>query len=129
MEFWLARKLQDLLENIEWRNFLKIIEKARESCKTPNHTIPDHFVDVNKSIPVPKDSAECVGNFPIQYHGCRTYPPVNYFHAMVPPFKGRTSGTEYTHYEQKSPSGTGYRFKNPLLPRRRREEPHRGPAR
>lgn len=54
VEFWFARDLQNLLGYTEWRNFLKVIEKARESCKNANNPILDHFVDVNKSIPVLK---------------------------------------------------------------------------
>jgi hypothetical protein len=38
----------------EWRIFLNVIEKARESCKTANNPVLDHFVDTNKTIPVPK---------------------------------------------------------------------------
>jgi len=57
VEFWFARDLQNLLGYSEWRNFGKVIEKARESCKTSNHAISDHFVDVNKMIPVPKHSS------------------------------------------------------------------------
>ncbi len=53
-EFWLARDLQKLPGYDEWRNFFRIIEKAQESCKTANNPVLDHFVDTNKSIPVPK---------------------------------------------------------------------------
>ena len=53
VEFWFARDLQNLLGYTEWRNFLKVIEKARESCKNANNPVLDHFVDANKSIPVP----------------------------------------------------------------------------
>jgi len=56
VEFWFARDLQNLRGYTEWWNFGKVIEKARESCKTSNHAILDHFVDVNKMIPVPKHS-------------------------------------------------------------------------
>jgi DNA-damage-inducible protein D len=50
VEFWFARDLQNLLGYTEWRNFLKVIEKAKESCNTSNNAIPDHFVDVNKMV-------------------------------------------------------------------------------
>jgi DNA-damage-inducible protein D len=53
VEFWFARDLQKLLGYDEWRNFLKVIEKARESCKNANNPVLDHFVDANKSIPSP----------------------------------------------------------------------------
>jgi hypothetical protein len=40
------------------KKFLKVIEKARESCKNANNPILDHFVDANKSIPVPKGGVQ-----------------------------------------------------------------------
>ena len=33
VEFWYARDLQGILEYGQWRNFLKVVEKAKESCK------------------------------------------------------------------------------------------------
>ena len=33
VEFWSARDLKDILEYEQWRNFLKVVEKAKESCK------------------------------------------------------------------------------------------------
>lgn len=50
VEFWFARDLQKLLGYDEWRNFLRVIEKARESCESSGNTVPDHFVDVNKMV-------------------------------------------------------------------------------
>jgi len=50
IEFWFARDLQKLLGYDEWRNFLKVIEKAKESCETSGNTVPDHFVDANKMV-------------------------------------------------------------------------------
>jgi DNA-damage-inducible protein D len=70
VEFWFARDLQDLLGYTEWRNFVKIIEKARESCKNSNHPIFDHFVDVNKSIPVPKGGERDIGDIILTRYAC-----------------------------------------------------------
>lgn len=39
-----------VLEYTEWRNFCKIIEKAKEACKKSSNDILDHFVDVNKMV-------------------------------------------------------------------------------
>jgi DNA-damage-inducible protein D len=50
VEFWFARDLQKLLGYDEWRNFLKVIEKAKESCETSGNIVPDHFVDTNKMV-------------------------------------------------------------------------------
>ncbi len=50
IEFWFARDLQHLLWYKEWRNFLKIIIKAKISLETSWEKVEDHFVEVNKMV-------------------------------------------------------------------------------
>lgn len=50
IEYREARKLAPLLWYVDRRNFLRVIEKAKESCKNSWEPVNDHFVDVNKSI-------------------------------------------------------------------------------
>jgi hypothetical protein len=38
----------------EWRNFTAVIEKAMTACEVSGHPPSDHFVDVNKTIKMPK---------------------------------------------------------------------------
>ena len=52
IEFWFARDLQHLLGYSEWRNFTKVINKAKTACETAGHEISDHFVDVNKMVQI-----------------------------------------------------------------------------
>ncbi len=70
VEFWFARDLQNLLGYTEWRNFLKVIEKARESCKNADNPILDHFVDANKSIPVPKGGERDIEDILLTRYAC-----------------------------------------------------------
>ena len=49
-EFWYARELQKVLEYKEWRNFSKVIEKAKEACEKAENVEISHFVDVNKMV-------------------------------------------------------------------------------
>ena len=70
VEFWFARDVQYLLGYTEWRNFLKVVEKARESCKTANNPILDHFVDANKSIPVPKGGEKVIEDILLTRYAC-----------------------------------------------------------
>lgn len=50
IERWSARELAPLLWYTDWRNFFRVIEKAKESCNGSWGLVSDHFVDVNKSI-------------------------------------------------------------------------------
>lgn len=49
-EFWYARELQLALEYTEWRNFSKVLEKAKIACSNSNNNTSDHFVEVNKMV-------------------------------------------------------------------------------
>ena len=50
VEYWMARDLQKLLDYDEWRNFLKVIDKAKLACVNSGQKISDHFGDVNKMV-------------------------------------------------------------------------------
>ena len=70
IEFWYARDLQELLGYKEWRNFLNVIEKARESCQTAKHEISDHFVDVNKMVPLGLGSERGIPDIMLTRYAC-----------------------------------------------------------
>lgn len=50
VEFWYARELQAVLGYTEWRNFEKVIEKAKLACEMAGGIEISHFVDVNKMV-------------------------------------------------------------------------------
>ena len=52
VEFWFARDLQKLLGYIEWRKFLGVIEKAKESCKNSHNDVRDHFVGAANMVKI-----------------------------------------------------------------------------
>jgi DNA-damage-inducible protein D len=70
IEFWLARELQDLLGYIEWRNFVSIIEKAKISGKNTGLEIKDHFVDINKTIDMPKGAKKEIDDMVLTRYAC-----------------------------------------------------------
>ena len=70
VEFWFARDLQVLLGYAEWRNFLKVIEKAKESYKNSNHTISDHFVDANKMVSLGSGSEREIEDILLTRYAC-----------------------------------------------------------
>ncbi len=60
IEYWLARELQKLLDYTQWRNFLNVVDKVKESCKTTGEAVSDHFADVSKTIPLPKGAEKTI---------------------------------------------------------------------
>ena len=50
IEYWYARELMEILEYKDWRNFLNVIDKAKNSVEATQIAIKDHFVDVNKIV-------------------------------------------------------------------------------
>ena len=50
MECWSARELQSIYNYADWRNFLKVVNKAKTACETAGENIANHFVDVNKMV-------------------------------------------------------------------------------
>ncbi|WP_430541101.1 hypothetical protein [Sporosarcina thermotolerans] len=42
--------MQIVLRYKEWRNFIKVIEKAKSACKTSGNGVLDQLVDVNKMV-------------------------------------------------------------------------------
>ena len=68
-EFWYARDLQIALEYTEWRNFCKVIEKAKEACRGSNNAVSDHFVDVNKIVNAGATSKD-IGDIQLSRYTC-----------------------------------------------------------
>lgn len=50
VECWSARELYPILGYTEWRNFTKVVDKAKVACENVGESISDHFVDINKMV-------------------------------------------------------------------------------
>ena len=70
VEFWFARDLQNLLGYTDWRNFLNVVSKAKTACKMTKQAISDHFVDINKTIKMPKTAEKEVPDVMLTRYAC-----------------------------------------------------------
>lgn len=70
IECWSARELQTIFNYSEWRNFLKVIDKAKESSKNSGAKVSDHFVDSNKMVQLGSGSEREVEDIALTRYAC-----------------------------------------------------------
>ena len=70
IEFWFARDIQHLLGYTEWRNFFNVIIKAKTACEASGNLISDHFVDINKTINMPKGASKEIEDMMLTRYAC-----------------------------------------------------------
>ena len=49
-EFWYARQLAKILEYTDFRNFVGVINKAKEACVKSGYEVLEHLVEVNEVL-------------------------------------------------------------------------------
>jgi len=62
--------LQDLFNYSEWRNFVKVIDKAKEACSNVGERVEDHFVDINKMVELGSGSSGIVDDVALTRYAC-----------------------------------------------------------
>jgi DNA-damage-inducible protein D len=69
-EFWSARELSKVLEYVDYRNFLAVVEKAKEACKNASQRLLDHFVEINEMIFLGKGAERQVDSVKLSRYAC-----------------------------------------------------------
>jgi DNA-damage-inducible protein D len=69
-EYWSARELAKTLNYLDYRNFKKVLKKAKESCKKVGQSVKNHFVDVNDMIELGKTASREVMDIALSRYAC-----------------------------------------------------------
>ncbi len=70
IEYWDARELQSVLNYKEWRKFENVINKAKKSCENSEITVIEHFVDIDKTIKMPKGATKNIRDYKLTRYAC-----------------------------------------------------------
>ncbi|TCL62595.1 DNA-damage-inducible protein D [Hydrogenispora ethanolica] len=70
IEYWFARDLQEVLEYSDWRNFLNVIDKAKEAARNSGTEVKNHFVDVTKMVKIGSSAERPVDDVMLTRYAC-----------------------------------------------------------
>ena len=69
-EYWSSRDLAKILEYKDYRNFLTVINKAKESCGNSNIMLIDHFVDVTDMVSIGSGATRTIETIRLSRYAC-----------------------------------------------------------
>ncbi len=70
IECWSARDLQEIFNYAEWRNFLKVVEKAQLACGNAGEDTSNHFVGFNKMVKLGSGSERQIEDIALTRYAC-----------------------------------------------------------
>lgn len=70
VEFWYARDLMEQMRYTEWRNFSKVIEKARVSCSNAGQPIDAHFRDTKRDVELGSGAIRSIDDVKLTRYAC-----------------------------------------------------------
>jgi hypothetical protein len=73
-DYWSARELAVLLGYSDWRNFMRVVAKAKEACEGSGQAVSDHFVGVTNMIELGKGARREIDDVHLSRSGRPTSP-------------------------------------------------------
>ncbi len=69
-EYWLARQIMRVLGYAEFRNFLPVIERAKEACENSGQRPEDHLVDIHEMVEIGSGAQRSMPSVKLSRYAC-----------------------------------------------------------
>lgn len=69
-EYWTSRDLSRVLEYADYRNFIKVIEKAKTACANSGQVEADHFVDITEMVIIGSGAPRNIDSVKLSRYAC-----------------------------------------------------------
>src|SRR5258708_5965520 len=69
-DFWSARELMGILGYSEWRNFLNVIDKAKEAAVQSGQHVDNHFVATTKMVSIGYGNPRPTPDYQLTRYAC-----------------------------------------------------------
>lgn len=69
-EYWSARDIAKILDYVEYRNFVPVIERAKQACENSGQNVTDHFVDIHDMISTGKGARRKLPSVALTRYAC-----------------------------------------------------------
>jgi DNA-damage-inducible protein D len=69
-EFWSARELARVLEYSDFRNFITVVNKARQACTSSGRAVSDHFVDITEMVGIGSGAWRPIEDWALSRYAC-----------------------------------------------------------
>ncbi len=70
VECWSARELSLALGYVQYRNFIPVIDKAKEACSNAGESVSDHFADVRKMVSLGSNAERQINDVMLTRYAC-----------------------------------------------------------
>jgi DNA-damage-inducible protein D len=69
-EFWYARAIAKILDYADFRNFIKVINKAISACEASGNKASDHIVEINEMVKIGSNTERALSSYSLSRYAC-----------------------------------------------------------
>ena len=70
VEYWPSRDLAKILEYADYRNFITVINKAKEACSNSGNDVLDHFGDITEMVTIGSGAQRPIDTIKLTRYAC-----------------------------------------------------------